>query len=455
MTKNQAPGFGKTNFNDKRLDDRFVKIYEEFKKNPSAILSHVFFNSHQCKAAYRFFQIPKITEEEMLRSHHDTLFDFLISDKCEEILEIQDTTECDYTNHPKTANLGKLGSSKDYRNGIKCHSSLIVTANGLPLGIGSLNLWNRTEFKYNGSKNIRKIPIKEKESFKWINGIENFDTCHLKNLSRIIICDREADFYEFQDYICNNNKGMVIRLRWDRKTEDGLMIKESLKQTPIQGYETIKIKSKGGLGASREEKEVKLAVRYTTLSMKAPKNIDKSTINSKKLKLTIVHAIEVNPENNEEPVEWNLITNVEVNGLEDALKIIRWYSYRWLVEEFHKILKAGIKVEEARLSEAGRLEKLITFLSIIAVRILWMSRINRLNPEAPIEFMLSEQETVVLTGHAKKKAKKELKNINDAVRYIASLGGFKGRKSDGSPGLLTLWRGLIKFYDMLEGYDIT
>ncbi len=88
------------------------------------------------------------------------------------------------------------------------------------------------------------------------------------------------------------------------------------------------IKSKGGIKTCREEKEVELAVNYSTLTIRAPKNIDKSTINNKSLKVTIVHAKEVNPENSEEPLEWYLITNVEVNTCNDALKIICWYSYR-------------------------------------------------------------------------------------------------------------------------------
>jgi len=451
--QNQIPGFSQSNFCDKRLDKRFLKIIEEFQKNPQAILSHVIQNSHQCKAAYRFFNNHQISKDKLLKSHHNGLIHFLKSnDGIGEILEIQDTTKCDFTDHPKTAGMGKLGSKKDNRKGMECHTSLIVTTDGLALGIGSMDLWSRNEIKGNGQKNIRKIPIEEKESFKWFKAIDGFDTKNLSNLQRIIIGDREADFYEFTDFICATDKKMVIRLRWDRKTEDGIMIKEALKNTKAMGFTKVKIKSKGGIKTAREEREIELAVSYSNLTVCAPKNIDKSTIHNEKLKLTIIHAREVNPENNEEPLEWYLITNVEVNDLDDALKIIRWYSYRWLVEEFHKILKAGIKIEEARLSEKPRLEKLIVFLSVIAVQILWMTRVNRIDPEAPVESILSEDEMEVLLKHAQKKTQKKINTVDDAVRYIANLGGFKGRKSDGNPGLLTLWRGLIKFYDIMDGY---
>jgi hypothetical protein len=446
----KTPGFRNPEFGDERLNARFMKIYEEFQKNPSAILSHVFHNSHQCKAVYRFFDNTQVSKNKIIKTHHNELFEHIKAIEANEILEIQDTTECDFTDHPKTRGMGKLGSEKNPRKGMECHTSLIVSTEGLVLGIGSINLWSRAELKRNGKNNIRKIPIQKKESFKWINSIDEFRTDNFKNLSRIIIGDREADFYEFLDFIQATNKKMVVRLRWDRKTEDGVMLKTILEKAEEIGRTTIKIRSKGGK-ALRKEKKVELAISYSNVTICAPKNIDKSTVQDK-LKITIVHAKEVNPANPEDALEWYLITNVEVNTFEDCLKIVRWYSYRWLIEEFHKILKAGIKIENARLNEKPKLEKLISFLAVIAIKILWMTRINRIASEAPMESILSEEETKFLRHYAKKKDKRDLDTVNDAIRYIANLGGFKGQRSTGDPGLLTLWRGLIKFYNLLEGY---
>lgn len=449
-TEYQVSQFGPSDFNDKRLDKRFVKIYEAFKKNSKALLSHVFNNSHQCKAAYRFFRNPQVTAGKILNFHHHNLLEILESQS--EVLEIQDTTECDFSDHPKTTGLGRLGSEKSPRKGLECHTSLITTTEGLVLGIGSINLWARTELKRNGKKNIRKIPLKDKESMKWLKAIEDFDTSTLKTLSRIIVADREADFYELEDFIHTNNKKMVIRLRFDRKTEEGVMIKDAVKNTEIMGYTKVHIKSKGGIKDCREELEVELAVRYSTFRICAPKNIDRTVITNNTLEVTVIHATEVNPEKEEDALEWYIITNMEVKNLENAIKILGWYSLRWLVEEFHKILKAGIKIEEARLSERKNLEKLIIFLAVIAVRILWLTRINRIDKQGPTALALDNEEEIILQKHSEKHTHKRLNTVNDVVRYIANLGGFKGRKCDGDPGLLTLWRGLIKFYDIMDGY---
>ena len=38
--------------------------------------------------------------------------------------------------------------------------------------------------------------------------------------------------------------------------------------------------------------------------------------------------------------------------------------------------------------------------------------------------------------------------------WIARLGGFLARKSDGDPGIKTLWRGYTKLHHLLEGVQL-
>jgi hypothetical protein len=44
--------------------------------------------------------------------------------------------------------------------------------------------------------------------------------------------------------------------------------------------------------------------------------------------------------------------------------------------------------------------------------------------------------------------------ISEAVRAIAKLGGFLGRTADGQPGTTTIWRGLKRFEQLIEGYTL-
>ena len=58
------------------------------------------------------------------------------------------------------------------------HSSLAVTAEGLPLGLTAIKFWIRTQFK--GSKALKRkvnptrVPIEEKESYRWLENLRQF-----------------------------------------------------------------------------------------------------------------------------------------------------------------------------------------------------------------------------------------------------------------------------------------
>jgi len=43
-------------------------------------------------------------------------------------------------------------------------------------------------------------------------------------------------------------------------------------------------------------------------------------------------------------------------------------------------------------------------------------------------------------------------DVRGALRAVARLGGFLGRKGDGEPGWLTLWRGWRRLVVLVEGY---
>jgi len=79
-----------------------------------------------------------------------------------------------------------------------------------------------------------------------------------------------------------------------------------------------------------------------------------------------VYATEINCPESETPVEWMLLTTEVVADIQMASTILRWYSYRWRVEEYHKIFKSGCQVERYRLAADG-MKTLIGFLSVIAV----------------------------------------------------------------------------------------
>jgi hypothetical protein len=81
--------------------------------------------------------------------------------------------------------------------GILMHSSLTVTAEGLPLGLAAIKFWTRSKFKgTNALKrevNPTRVPIEAKESVRWLENLKQ-STSLLDEPSRCIhIGDREGD----------------------------------------------------------------------------------------------------------------------------------------------------------------------------------------------------------------------------------------------------------------------
>jgi len=139
-----------------------------------------------------------------------------------------------------------------------------------------------------------------------------------------------------------------------------------------------------------------------------------------------------------------------VVSFEEAHGVIGWYCGRWQIEVFHKVLKSGCRVEHCRLQTANRLYNFVALMSVIAWRLHWMTYINRCQPDLPCTVVLTtiEWEALYMRIHKSSRLPDTVPTIHQAVRWIAQLGGFLGRKSDGEPGVTTLWRGWQRLQDM-------
>ena len=168
----------------------------------------------------------------------------------------------------------------------------------------------------------------------------------------------------------------------------------------------------------------------------------------------VVLAKETNAPDGVDALEWMLLTNVPVESFEQARERIDWYKLRWHIENFHKVLKSGCNIELCRLESAERLERYITLFSIIAWRLYWMTHVNRASPDKSCSEVLADHEWKALYCKIKKTRSLPTKppTTREAIRWIAQLGGFLGRKGDGEPGITTTWRGWQRLLDISEAW---
>ncbi|MDD2710798.1 MAG: IS4 family transposase [Verrucomicrobiae bacterium] len=170
------------------------------------------------------------------------------------------------------------------------------------------------------------------------------------------------------------------------------------------------------------------------------------------LMLTVIFARERGVPKNRKRIDWKLITNLQVRSPEEAIEKLNWYSCRWKIEIFHKVLKSGCKIEESKMRSAPRLAKLISVFCVLGWRVFWMTMLQRV-PSAPINSALTDLEKLLLDKlHAKRSCPPRGGTLSHYLTKVAMLGGYLARTSDSPPGVKVMWRGLLRLTDIELGY---
>ena len=462
--------FGAIDFGDKRLTKRLIQIAGRLSEAPESPINQACGRWAETKAAYRFFQNEAVCEKDILSSHVQQTVER--AKKQETLLVIQDTSYIVYTSHEKTTGLGMISEApgKNVKtgstNGLVMHTSFAVTTKGLPIGLLDQNIFSRKsqseelKEKKKRSHNIN-VAIEDKESIRWLSALKKTQEAVLGSKVHVVtVCDREGDFYEFLELAHKQTASVLVRARENRminrssrycKTNSRLW--DTIYSLPSQGIIEVEIPARN----QKPARTAKLETRFGPFRMNPPYNhIRHKTENLPDLNLNAVYVVEIHPPEGAEALEWMLLTDLPVTHFDEAVEKVRWYCLRWRIEIFHKVLKSGLRVEQCRLQTADRLIRYLTVMSIIAWRIYWTTLIARTNPETPCSALLAEEEWKVLYYkiHNTKSYPKKPPPIREVVRWIAMLGGFLARKSDGEPGVTTVWRGWKRLFDLSEGWNL-
>jgi hypothetical protein len=453
-----------------RLLKRFILSMITLSVNPALSISAASANYAEAKAIYRMVDNPEITEEMIIATHKQATIKRIIESGEKIVLNVQDTTELNYTGLKKTSGLGEIGSNIDSR-GLIVHSSLAVLTDGLPLGLLAQNVWARDPEERGKSKNDYKRAFEEKESYKWFTGMENGTNGMPDGIRVVNVCDREGDIFEFFAKAIENKREFLVRAVQNRKTDEDEKILEKVQGVDVSGIAIVDIPrdTRNNIKA----RKVALEIRHTKVNVAVPERLASKYRNQKYIELYIVHAKETTlPEeytllqktgkneiveseekkSSNEPIEWYLVTNIPVESFDDAMEKVRWYVHRWKIERFHYVLKSGCKIEELQQETSERIQKLIPIYSIIAARLLCITYLARTNPDIPCDIVLEEYEWQVLycIANKTKKPPEKILTIKQAVLLLAKIGGFLGRKGDGEPGVVVIWRGYRELSSVLQ-----
>src|SRR5438552_8913721 len=442
--------FEEINLGDERLNRRIIKLAEQLGAQPQAFINQASEDWADTKAAYRFFDNEKVTGAQIISTHSNRVIERM--KRYDVVLAIQDTTEIDYTGQPEKKGMGQIGNESG--KGLLMHITLAVTTEGLPLGVLAQQIWARLKKRDRKNFEHKKVSIKDKESRKWLDALEQTMTCIGAGVQVVTVCDREADVFEFLLRAEQLGADYLVRAASNRSLMAGeKCLWEELESSVLAGRLEVEVAAK----KDEPARTAKVSVRYQEVEIKPPKRLKKVRIAGwKPIRLWAVYVKEVYAPEGVTPLEWMLLTNVAVNNIEDALERIEWYCRRWCIELYHKVLKSGCRVEDCLLETAARLKRYLALMSVITWRLFWLTHINRQNPDASCTTILAEAEWQALYCRINKTTElpKQPPTVRQAVRWIAQLGGFLGRKNDGEPGITVIWRGWQRLTDIVATWLI-
>jgi hypothetical protein len=456
--------FGGAPLGDKRLSRRLVNVAHAKAQTPGQAFSGAAKGDWAAtKAYYRMIDQPEdsaVNLATILQPHRERTARRMKGQKT--VLCVQDGSELNYTNLEKCSGLGDLKANQTgaKMKGLLLHSTFAIAPNGLPLGVLKAQGMAPETRSPDDQRKPSKIPIEEKKTFVWIEHHRDLvDLAATMPQTQLVnVCDREADFFElFDEQRRSPRVELLIRAQHDRTlSEAPFKLFAAIRQTSVQSRVRVSVpkqsarpkKSKQKAKPARPGRQAELALRHLTIQLPAPSYYrDKEPV-----EIQLIHAVEENPPQGTKAVEWFLLTTLNIDSAKDLEKCLRWYTLRWRIEDWHRVLKSGCKIDDLAHETAERLRRAIGINLVIAWRIMLMTLLGRETPELPAEILFSDIEVRTLHAYAKKKRLKPPVLLGEAVQLVARIGGHLGRKQDPPPGHQVMWRGYAALQLLCEGF---
>jgi Transposase DNA-binding/Transposase Tn5 dimerisation domain len=440
--------FAAADLHDKRRTDRLIYLATQITAHPSGSFPEQTGSWNDLRAAYNLFDCKEVTFQAIASPH----WELTKKTTGDRLLIIADTTEIDYGCDRQVAGLSPVGSG--YGQGFHLHSGLMVSAEDDRVhGLAGQLIYHRQPVP-EGETRTQRLQRDDRESQIWCTLVNQIGspppgTCWVH------VVDRGADDFEFFYHCQQAGTDWVARAKnLNRKiiTPDGdkLELSSYLQTLPEAGSFELNLRARPKQAA----RKAKLVVSFGALSMPTPrlKSPFLKEVKPSPIRMWVVWVREVDAPQGVDPIEWVLYTSLPVEGLEDAMVIVGYYEKRWLIEEWHKVLKTGMRVEARQLKTSGRLEAMMGLMSVAAVRLFQLKGEARTAPERPAEQVVPPKYVKALKAVRKLGSSIEL-TVGRFFRELAKLGGFLGRRRDGEPGWITIWRGWDKLQTMIRGAE--
>lgn len=447
--------FASARLGDRRRSRRLCSLAQRLIEHPTGTLPKRMKNHAELTALYRLMDCNQVTHPSVLEPHRQRTLERMGC--CPVVLILHDSTELDYSSKKSLKQLGQIG--KGTQRGYICHNSLAVTPDRQVLGLASQILHTRRRVP-SGETPTQKRQHPQRESRLWPEACCRIGNPPAGSGSQWVdVADRGSDTFEFVAFCLRQGRQFVIRSAWDRNLagQDHVGVDRIhcklhgyVRDLPDLGHRVLEVPAVTGKHKGRV---ARVRVAAGPVSLRAPDFV-RGEADEPSLDLWVIHVQETDPPAGVAPVEWILLTNLPSGSLEAACQHIDYYGCRPLIEEYHKGMKTGASVQDLQFESEQRLEPMVALLSVVTAVLLQLRRLAR-EPEAhrtPAQSIVPSLYVRVLSAEREGRPRDDL-SVQEFCMMLGGLGGHLGRKGDGFPGWLTLWRGWCDLILMVKGVE--
>ena len=431
---------------DRHLTTRLVRSAELLAEYPGRAISDAARgDAPSADAYYRLIDEPDKTEDtpaNILAPHRERTLQRMSGLPL--VLCLQDGSDLNFATQPGPYRPEVVGRNKKGKGtlGLHLHLTLATTPHGLPLGV------LRCGFGPVDPKSRDK-------SRRWIDGYRDLATAarELTSQTRLVsVMDRDADLFTlFDEQRRRSRVELLVRVPHEQQLEDSdRKLFTSLAAGPPA--ECLEIETNGltaqPKASGRPARRALCELRFRQLTLQPNRR------GLEPISLWGVHLVEVEPPPSEEALQWHLLTSLPVEDAAAAAEMVRHYLQRWRIEDYFRILRACCGAEHLAFHEEDWLQRSVAINSVIAWRLMAMTRLGQQVPDSAPELLFSDHELRFLVDYAQQFQLPGPDRLESAVRLVAHLGGYRGRKHDPDPGLNLMWHGCDTLIGATLGHRI-
>lgn len=436
------------------LRERVLHTLNLMEGQPGVTLNRLGTSRAERVGAYRMVANEEVNFQRLLEPAAQAVGKAVAEGLAGEVaLCVHDRTEVELS-HLSMGGLGQVGNP--VCQGFFLQTALVEQTDGAAFGVVGARTWVRPAAQRGKAKKRKHRPFEQKESVLWLAAIREAEARVGVPWRLLHVIDSEGDIFELFVHALSESFQLLVRAGQDRRVEgEGGRLWATLEALPVVDSRQVHLSARPAQGGkpARTARQAQLSLRYAPLTLLPPRGHKGPPV-----QVWGVLVREEQPPQGEEAVEWLLLTNVPVESVEAAWGVVAAYQKRWGIEELHKALKTGCRLEKRQHVQRQHLENLLALNLLVSVKLLRLRTLCRTHPDSPALEVLEPTELQVLQAMAPQLSPRMqcegALTLRQALLLIAALGGYMANPDKRPPGWLVLWRGYERLRDYVAGFTL-